>query len=726
MATLVLTTIGSVVGGPIGGAIGAVIGRAVDQRVFAPKGRRGPRLGDISVQTSSYGSAIPKLFGTIRVAGTVIWATDLAEAQQSGGGGKGRPATTTYSYSASFAVALSGRPIRAVRRIWADGKLLRGAAGDWKTHTGFRLYFGDEDQAVDPLIAYAEGIGGCPAYRGIAYAVFEDLQLADFGNRIPSLTFEVEADEEAVPVGRIVEALSGGAVAAISGGVSVNGYAASGDSVRGAAEVLAGLGGLSMRDDGRVLCLGVDDEAFVPRARDLDASAAPGDTARMQIERVAAGALPDEIALSYYEPARDYQAGLQRARRGGPGRRVENVDVAAALPAEAAKAAAERRLAQAWAARTQATLALPLRALGLQAGSRLQLPDGGAAFHVSGWTLEHMVMKLQLVGVARASADAPADPGRPTSEIDQAAGATIVAVLDLPPLDEVAVAPQLWIAAGSRSPGWRSAQLLASLDDGASFQAIGRTAQKAVIGTVRTALPMGEPALFDRRHAIDVELADATTWLESRSDDALIAGANAAMIGGELIQFGQAQPIGFGRFRLRTLLRGRRGTEDAMGSHVAGERFVLIDQASLKAFGAPVSAIGARVRIAGIGVGDSVAIEDQAIVTARALRPPSPVHVRVQRLPAGGIRIGWTRRSRSGWSWLDGTDTPIGEEFERYRVSIDDGTTVARTVETAVPWFDYAPDEQAADALGGIVGITVVQLGAVAASGPSQRIEIIF
>ena len=75
MATLVLTTVGSMVGGPIGGAIGAVLGQAIDQRLFAPKARHGPRLGDLSVQTSAYGSAIPKIFGTMRVAGTVSWSS---------------------------------------------------------------------------------------------------------------------------------------------------------------------------------------------------------------------------------------------------------------------------------------------------------------------------------------------------------------------------------------------------------------------------------------------------------------------------------------------------------------------------------------------------------------------------------------------------------------------------------------------------------------------------
>lgn len=194
MATLALTVVGGAIGGPIGAMIGAVIGQQADAVLFAPPRRDGPRLTDLAVQTSSYGTPIPQLFGSIRVAGTVIWATELRERQSNGGGGKGRPSTTSYSYSASFAVLLSGRTIRTVRRIWADGKLLRGAAGDWKVPTVFRLHLGSEDQVADPLIASAEGLAMTPASRGQAYAVFEDLPLAEFGNRIPSLTFEVEAD----------------------------------------------------------------------------------------------------------------------------------------------------------------------------------------------------------------------------------------------------------------------------------------------------------------------------------------------------------------------------------------------------------------------------------------------------------------------------------------------------------------------------------------------------
>ena len=74
-------------------------------------------------------------------------------------------------------------PIGAVRRVWADGKPLDLSGLTVRTYTG------DEAQTPDPLIVAKEG--QAPAYRGLAYVVFERLPLADLGNRIPQLSFEV-------------------------------------------------------------------------------------------------------------------------------------------------------------------------------------------------------------------------------------------------------------------------------------------------------------------------------------------------------------------------------------------------------------------------------------------------------------------------------------------------------------------------------------------------------
>jgi hypothetical protein len=89
MATLILSTAGGALGGLLGGPIGAVVGRAagaiagnlIDQRLFAPAPRRsdGPRLGDLQVMGSTEGAAIPRVWGRMRVAGEVIWATRFEE-----------------------------------------------------------------------------------------------------------------------------------------------------------------------------------------------------------------------------------------------------------------------------------------------------------------------------------------------------------------------------------------------------------------------------------------------------------------------------------------------------------------------------------------------------------------------------------------------------------------------------------------------------------------------
>ena len=205
MATLVLTALGSAIGGPIGGSIGAFLGQQIDRRIFGPGGREGPRLRELAISTSSYGQPIPRQFGRMRVPGTIIWSTDLIESKRKEKGGKGQPSTTVYSYAASFAVALASTPIARLGRIWADGSLLRGALDDLKVGGTLRVYRGFGDEPVDPLIAAAKG-GQAPAFRDCAYVVFENLELGDYGNRIPALSFEIFADggEESVSLAQLV------------------------------------------------------------------------------------------------------------------------------------------------------------------------------------------------------------------------------------------------------------------------------------------------------------------------------------------------------------------------------------------------------------------------------------------------------------------------------------------------------------------------------------------
>ena len=680
MATLVLTAVGTAVGGPIGGAIGALIGRSVDAALFAPKRREGPRLVELAVQTSSYGSQIPKLFGTMRVAGTVIWATDLIESRATSRGGKGQPSVSTYSYAASFAVLLSARAILGVGRIWAEGKLLRGAAGDFKTGTGFRLHPGGEDQAVDPLIASAEG-GASPAYRGCAYAVFEMLQLADFGNRIPSLTFEVIADEGPVLVSTIARAVAGEVSGAAA--LAVGGFAASGGSVRAVLETLGQAGGAWFAPEGAGLVMRDASGATVAVADEGFAGVGKG--VRRARAVAAIETVPRTVSVGYYDAARDYQAGLQRARRPGAGVRDLSVEVPAVLEAGAAKTVAEAILARAEAGRVRRTVAAGFGAMGVRPGACVTIAGEGGVWRVADTSIEGMVTTLGLVPLVGASLPASATSGRVSGAVDAVVGMTILRAVELPGLDDTPLsAPRLTVVAAGTGAAWRQAALLYSLDDGTSWVAAGATAAPGVIGTIMVVAPAAPATLIDRGGIFEVTLAHGDMALGDADAAALDRGVNLALLGDELVQFAVAEPLGAARWRLRGLLRGRRGTEAATGLQGIGDRFVLLETEAARAFDLPLSVLGREIRVMASGVGDATPVETRCLMRGASVAPPSPVHLACRAEADGGATVRWTRRSRAGWRWIDGVDAPLAEETEAYRVTITAGAA-SRDVDVAMP-----------------------------------------
>lgn len=214
MATLAFSAIGSAVGGSflpaigtlsgaaLGKAAGAIAGRYVDQALFNSSGQptisEGPRLEELSFTTSTQGSPIQRIYGAARVAGQIIWATNFEEeiitrTQSTGGsgGGKGgfssssKSTSIEYRYYANFAIALSEGEVTRLGRVWANGNDLN--LSDYN----YRFYEGSETQTPDSLIEAKEGSANAPAYKGVAYIVFERMPLAEFGNRIPQLNFEI-------------------------------------------------------------------------------------------------------------------------------------------------------------------------------------------------------------------------------------------------------------------------------------------------------------------------------------------------------------------------------------------------------------------------------------------------------------------------------------------------------------------------------------------------------
>lgn len=205
MATILLGAAGSAIGASVGGsflgvtgaawgrAIGASIGGVIDQRLSGPGNSvvENGKIESFRLQSSVEGGAIGRTYGRNRLAGQVIWASDFYEDVSSsttdGGKFNTQPTVTTqtYSYSVSLALALCEGEIVKVGRVWADGEEVN--RGDLP----MTVYTGHPDQAPDPTIASVEGVDFTPAYRNTAYVVFDNLQLAQFGNRVPQFNFEV-------------------------------------------------------------------------------------------------------------------------------------------------------------------------------------------------------------------------------------------------------------------------------------------------------------------------------------------------------------------------------------------------------------------------------------------------------------------------------------------------------------------------------------------------------
>ncbi|MGF1462062.1 MAG: glycoside hydrolase/phage tail family protein [Maricaulaceae bacterium] len=190
MARLALTAITGAAGGAselAGAAAGFVglVGGAVIDRFLAPKRRiDGPRLEALPISGAAEGAALPIVYGRARVPGRLIWFGGVVRKQQSRGG-KGARDLSNADYLATFAVALCEGPIDAVGRIWLNGELVSQA------RLNFRAHLGAPDQAPDPAITASQGAEDAPAYRDLAYLVFEDFPIESTGLRLPQVSVEV-------------------------------------------------------------------------------------------------------------------------------------------------------------------------------------------------------------------------------------------------------------------------------------------------------------------------------------------------------------------------------------------------------------------------------------------------------------------------------------------------------------------------------------------------------
>ena len=729
----------------IGGFIGSTIGGMIDNMLF-PSKQEGPRLDDLSVTVSTYGNPIPLLYGPEnRIAGNVIWSTGLIETTKKSRQGKGGPSvqTTEYSYRASFAVALcqgqrapgDGAPISRVRKIWANNKLIYDAGAPAPDvpvglYEAMRFYPGSFSQQPDPTIEGYVGAGQAPAYRGTAYVVFQDLQLADFGNRLPNLEFLVEAQDE-INVSEVVfdVATRCGLDPNLISTLDVGDHTVRGFAIGQAASGVGALQPLALAYDfdvaevaGALRCVRRGSSPLglitLDQLGGHDATAdRSGDVISWSRTRVTA--LPRQSTVTFPDPDRDWQPNSQSAQRSeGSADNALSTSVPLVLTADQGRALADRLLWEAWTGQQTATAQTDDRWISIEPGRLyyVETPAGFEPIRVTrvtrGW---NGVIDMELRR-DRSEVYRPSSPGVPSTVPDNGLnlpGLTEVILLDIPLLldaDDAKGAGFYWGFVGSGA-GWRGADFLRSIDDVGPFVDVEPQGRELTVGQATEALPapLGDfdpDADWDMASVITVELRRPDMVLESLTDAEVLAGGNAAYVGpfgdtdGEIIQFANADLVEPGVYEISRLRRGQRGTDYAWAGHAIGDQFVLLEPGALKRADFGLADLNQERFYKGVSLltleADTDAVE--FVNTGRGLAPYSPTGLTLEGDTGGDLVLSWTRRSRIGWPQVQ--PPPLAEESEAYRLQIMNaaGTVVEREVNlTGVALYVYTAAQQTAD-----------------------------
>jgi hypothetical protein len=486
-----------------------------------------------------------------------------------------------------------------------------------------------------------------------------------------------------------------------------------------------------VESDGILKCVprGGESVKSVPED-DLIPSAKKGVQDVLEINYAQELELPQRVNVTYIDRPFNYDPVTQVSQRQVV-RAVDQVTInlPIVMGATQAKQIADITLYGTWKERTSFTLTLPPKYVRIEPTDIITATVNNVPHEMRVLKTDmeaNGVMKISAVAEDISSYDFYTPPGETSSNLQPPVlvPETLVQFVDAPPLPSDTVPNQGLLRVGVAADGqnWNGAAIYRSDDGGEAggntFQVLAGLDGAATFGVIITNLPAGPFETWDRVNEVEVILTSGS--LASVSELAVLNGANAALIGNELIQFENAQLIGENTYKLTKLLRGRQGTEWAIGTHAAGERFIALTPA-LYTTAIANNLIGRQLFYKAVSVGNSLGNTDELAFTytGRNLKPFAPVHVKGNRDGSGNLTISWIRRSRVDAEWRDGVGIPLGEESEAYEVDILDGSTVVRTIPITSPTTSYSATDQATDfgSAQSSIDVKIYQLSAVIGRG---------
>lgn len=445
----------------------------------------------------------------------------------------------------------------------------------------------------------------------------------------------------------------------------------------------------------------IDEDKLLPMATDPIRQ-------NIEIKRAQELDMPNRVNVSYLNRPKDYNTNTQFSQRQTVrATEIINVNLPIVLSDQAAKQVADVTLYNAWIARVAFSLILPPEFLAVEPCDIITVNVNGVAhqMRVTSATLSRNgTQEITAVAEDVSAYDFYTPPGESGGSEGQgvAIPETDLYLLDLPALPyDTGSDGVLRIGAAALGDSWTGATIYRSSDGGEAggnnFSQIAATTSKAAKGTLLDELGVWEGGnIIDTTNTIDVVMIYGE--LSSVNDLAFYNGANAAVVGNEIIQFKTATLTADKRYTLSNLLRGRLGTEHEIIAHEPGTDFILLD-GGLTSVPMPANSFGPVRHYKGVTYTDTLANTDEVAFayTGKTLRPYSPVHIRGARDGSNNLTISWKRRTRIGGEWRDGVDVGLGEESERYDIEIMDGADVVRTLTSTTQSVAYSAANQTTD-----------------------------
>lgn len=730
------------------GGINTAFGLGAASLLFASN-TEGPRLGlrDRSPAHAQLGQPIPKPFGLVPLTGQIVWATKLQEHPDTQSAGKGGPTVTNYTYTGSATWLLGLGTIDGLKKIRVGSKVLwdgigteqglkgylgnpvgghyfnvDSATGTWTSQSGkVIIRMGTDTQMPTAAEQTDKGIASTPAYRGRVTITMLDIPLKYFGNQYPEVN--ALANEGTTIVSDVAEWVCNEAGLNVMtqtdmcqlATTALDGFLI--DQRSEAREWLNQLatayqcsfpdrnGRLTAWKRGYSPALTLTDE----QVRVVEAGQT---TPELSWTRARETELPSEINVAIYNPAREYTVDASaRAWReiSGVSQQKETITLSMAMSQPRARRIAEIELYRRAVEREGPILRFGPEHAWLECGDSVIVPTTQGLQPVLLTSQQPSLLGAVQWNTVNYDADIydfplSSDAGALDPAVVESADGFVYVILDANSYqDSDNGKPFLYIAGAT--PNGQAASPTRFKCDAFDENSDGRRAadltQKAILGVAVGTIGSwsGGSSGFDNSNTLTVDMIFDRSGLASVTDAQIATGANRALYGREIIQWGTASYVGaFGdykRYQLSHLKRGVRGSESFINTHATNEAFLVLDAAVKRAPYTP-SVIGQSITIETI---DEQGNTNTASTTpyAHNLWPYSVASLTASRDGSGNISASWTRRSRYAPS--GGGSVILGEQSEKYEIDVVNGSTIVRTLQTTSPSLSYTVAAQTADGL---------------------------